>query len=205
MKDEETEAEARRLDIKGYIQKPIDGEILINTINEIMSPDTLFSQLEERGLQTFQEALAQNVTRMFKIPVSYVQVENYESQYEPQGITTVIGIIGRHSGSMIMDLSTDTAEKIFEKLLHRPHKNQEEVLTMVAEFANIIAGVACSMLNKYDKTLSLRVSPPSIFSCNTVKFTSPNLKMRCSFAEAEFGSIFLGVGFKKGLVKWMSN
>ncbi|MHB8125419.1 MAG: response regulator [Desulfitobacteriaceae bacterium] len=205
MKDEETEAEARRLDIKGYIQKPIDGEILIKTINEIMSPDTLFSQLEERGLETFQEALAQNVTRMFKIPVSFVQVENYESQYVPQGITTVIGIIGRHSGSMIMDLSTDTAEKIVEKLLHRPHKNQEEVLTMVAELANIIAGVACSMLNKYDKTLSLRVSPPSIFSSNIVKFTSPNLKMRSFFAEAEFGSIFLGVGFKKGLVKWMSN
>lgn len=101
--------------------------------------------------------------------------------------------------------SSDTAEKIVEKLLHRPHKNQEEVLTMVAELANIIAGVACSMLNKYDKTLSLRVSPPSIFSSNIVKFTSPNLKMRSFFAEAEFGSIFLGVGFKKGLVKWMSN
>jgi DNA-binding NarL/FixJ family response regulator len=205
MKDEETEAEARRLDIMGYIQKPIDGEILIKTINEIMSPDSLFSQLEDRGLETFQEALAQNITRMFKIPVSYVQIDNYESQYVTQGITTVIGIIGRHSGSMILDLSTDTAEQIVEKLLHRPHKTQEEVMTMVAELANIIAGVACSMLNKQEKTLSLRVSPPSVFASKSVKFTSPNLKIRSSFAETDFGPIFLGIGFKKGLVKWMSS
>jgi len=32
-------------------------------------------------------------------------MESFETHYMSQGITTVIGMIGRYSGSMIMDLS----------------------------------------------------------------------------------------------------
>ena len=203
MKDEESEAEAKRIGVLGYIQKPVDGETLIKVIKNIMSPDSLFEQLLERGLDTFKEALAQNVTRMAKTPVTFIPVQNADSPYISQGITAVIGIIGQSTGSMIMDLSADSAEKITEAMLRRPSKNREEVLAMVAELANIIAGIACSMLNKKDKAFALRVSPPSLFHGNTAEIISPSLKIQRSLAETDFGSIFLGVGFKKGSKLWM--
>jgi DNA-binding NarL/FixJ family response regulator len=203
MKDEETETEAKRIGVAGYIQKPVDIESLSRVIENILSPDDLFEQLIERGFETFKEALAQNVTRMAKTPVTFVPINNADIPYMSQGMTTVIGIIGQSSGSMIMDVSDESANKISEAILRRPAKNREEVLSMVAELANIIAGIACSMLNKKEKAFGLRVSPPSLFHGNTAEIISPSVRLQKCLAETDFGSIFLAVGFKKGSVLWM--
>lgn len=203
MKDEETEAEARRIGIVGYLQKPVDEETLHSIVKNVMSPDTLFQSLQDRGTDVFREALAQNITRMTKAPVTFTPYDISGHQFSSQGITTVLGIIGRHSGSMIMDLSPEVAEKIVNSLLRRPSKNQEEVLAMVAELGNIVAGVACSMLNKQDKAFGLRVSPPSLFSGDSSQVASPNVDLQSCYAETEFGRIFLGIGFKKGSTLWM--
>ena len=203
MKDEETEAEAKRIGVSGYVQKPVDAEILIKVFHNIMSPDSLYEQLLERGLETFKEALAQNVTRMAKTPVTFSELADKDQPYISQGITTVIGLIGQSTGTMIMDLSAESADKIAEAVLRRPPKSREEVLAMVSELANIIAGIACSMLNKKEKAFSLRVSPPSLFHGNTAEIVSPSVKINKIIAETDFGNIFLGVGFKKGSVLWM--
>ncbi|MDR3587629.1 MAG: response regulator [Desulfosporosinus sp.] len=203
MKDEETETEAKRIGVAGYVQKPGDNIFLINVIKNILSPDSLYEQLIDLGLETFKEALSQNMTRMTKTPVSFVAMDTFETKYVSQGMTTVIGIIGRHSGSMIMDLSAEAANKMVEVLLRRPSKNREEVLAMVAELANIVAGVACSMLNKMDKRYSLRVSPPSVFCSTDSELTSPSLKIQATYAQTTFGAIFLGIGFKKGSKLWI--
>jgi len=203
MKDEESETEAKRIGVSGYIQKPIDAENLIKIIKNIMSPDSLFEQLMARGLETFNEALAQSFIRMTKTPVTFKPIGNSDAPYISQGITTVIGIIGQSTGTMIMDLSAETADKIAEAILRRPAKNQGELLAMVSEFANIIAGIGCSMLNKKEKAFALRVSPPSLFHGNTAEIISPSVKIQKSLAETNFGSVFLGVGFKKGTMLWM--
>ncbi len=203
MKDEETESEAKRIGIAGYVQKPVDGELLINVIKNILSPDFLYEQLIEFGFETFKESLSQNISRMTKAPVSFVAMDTFNAKYVSQGITTIIGIIGRHSGSMIMDLSTEAAEKMVEILLRRPGKSREEVLAMVAELANIVAGIACSMLNKKDKTYNLRVSPPSVFYSTNSEIASRNLKIQASYAQTTLGPIFLGIGFKKGTMLWI--
>jgi len=203
MKDEESEAEARRIGISGYIQKPVDGDYLVQMINNVMAPDIHYDHLLAYGLETFKESMTQNIARMTKSPVSFASYENFEDHYFSQGITAVIGLIGRHSGSMILDISMETAEKVVEIILKRAHRNREEVLAMVAELANIIAGIACSMLNKSDKTYSLSVSPPSLFYGTATEIMSPNLKMDAVKAETNFGNIFLGVGFKKGSSIWM--
>jgi len=203
MKDEETEMEAKRIGVCGYVQKPVEAETLYEVIRKVLSPDTLFQELMTRGLETFKEALAQNLTRMAKTPVSYIDDAEIEDPYKSKGVTTVIGIIGQYTGTMIMDLSSDVANKIAESILRRPPKNDEEVLAMVAELANIIGGIACSMLNKKEKALGLRVSPPSIFHGNSAELVSPSVKIQKSLAETEYGEIFLGVGFKKGSTLWM--
>jgi len=77
------------------------------------------------------------------------------------------------------------------------------VIKVMVKLANIVAGVACSMLNKKDKTYSLRVSPPSVFCSTNAELVSPNLKIQSSYAQTTFGPIFLGIGFKKGLEAWI--
>lgn len=203
MKDEESVAHAKRIGISGYVQKPVDGETLIKIINNIMSPDSLFETLVTEGIEVFKESLSQNITRISKTAVHFVQTENCNALYLSQGITAIIGVIGQYSGSMIMDISFETAEKITAVMLRRPSKNREEVLMMVAELANVVAGIACSILNKKDKSFSLRVSPPSLFQGNKTEVVNPGVKMQTALMECDFGSVFLGLGFKKGLTLWM--
>jgi DNA-binding NarL/FixJ family response regulator len=203
MKDEETELEAKRVGISGYVQKPVEADNLFEVIRKVLSPDTLFQELLSRGLDTFKEALSQNITRMAKTSVSFIEDAEIDEPYKSKGVTTIIGIIGQYTGTMILDLSFEVAEKIAETILRRPAKNPEEVLAMVSELANIIGGIACSMLNKREKALGLRVSPPSMFHGNSAELVSPSVKIQKSLAETEYGVIFLGVGFKKGSTLWM--
>lgn len=203
MKDEETEAEARRIGIVGYVQKPVDAEDLMRVIKSVMAPDTLFENLEQWSMEIFKEVLAQNVTRMTKTPVEFAD-EQPTTCHVSQGISVVIGIIGHYSGRMIFDLSREAAEKMTELALRRPAKNKEEVLAMAAEFANIVAGVACSMLNKKEKALGLRVTPPSIFHGAPTEIISPNIHVRSILGNTDFGCIHMTIGFKKGSAAlWM--
>lgn len=203
MKDEDTEAEARRVGVAGYVQKPVDTEILARVVQNVFEPDVLFETLRATSLDVFKEALAQSVTRMTKTTTSFINAAGMDGQFTSQGITVVIGIIGRYSGSLIMDLSIASAEQMTETILRRPAKNRDEMIAMAGEFANVVGGVACSMLNKKDKSFALRVAPPSIFFGTTTEVVSPNIQVKNTYAETDYGRIYLGIGFKKGSVLWM--
>ena len=88
-------------------------------------------------------------------------------------------------------------------MLRRPAKNQEEVVSVASEFTNVVGGVACSMLNKKEKSFGLKVAPPSVFQGVTNEIISPTLHMKNLEAETDFGRISLSFGFKKGTVLWM--
>jgi len=102
MKDEDTEAEARRVGVAGYVQKPVDTEILARVVQNVFEPDVLFETLRATSLDVFKEALAQSVTRMTKTTTSFINAAGMDGQFTSQGITVVIGIIGRYSGSLTM-------------------------------------------------------------------------------------------------------
>ncbi|MBP2651075.1 MAG: Chemotaxis phosphatase CheX [Firmicutes bacterium] len=202
MKDEETEQEAKRVGIVGYVQKPVDAESLVKIINNVMAPDSMYKNLEHSAVDIFKEALAQSITRMTKTTAEF-EDGTVGNQAVSQGITVVIGIIGKYSGNMIFDLAVDTADKMAKVILRREAKNREEVVSLVAEFANVVGGVACSMLNKKEKAFGLRVAPPSVFYGEATEVVSPNIQCQNVFAETDFGRMALSVGFKKGSVLWM--
>lgn len=202
MKDEETESEARRTGIMGYIQKPADAETAERVFKNVMSPDVLYQNLEAWSLNTFKEALSQSITRMTKTTATYLDKEFVKPSFS-RGIAVVIGIIGRYPGTFILDIAPETAEKMAANMLRREPKNREEVIAMAAEFANVVGGIACSMLNKQDKILSLRVAPPSVFYGATTEIVSPNISVRMISAQTDFGDVDISIGFKKGNVLWM--
>ena len=202
MKDEETEADARHAGAVGYVQKPVDEEVLLRVIRNVISPDEMYANLQTWSHEIFSEVLAQNITRMTKSTVTISEQADLKKSIS-QGITVVIGIIGRYPGSIVFDLAMETAEKIAEIMLRRPSKSQAEVVSVAAEFANVVGGVACSMLNRKEKSFGLRVAPPSVFQGATNEIISPMLQMHGVEADTDFGRLSLSFGFKKGTVLWM--
>ena len=202
MKDEETEADARHAGAVGYVQKPVDEEVLLRVIRNVISPDEMYANLQTWSREIFSEVLAQNITRMTKSTATINEQADLKKSIS-QGITVVIGIIGRYPGSIVFDLTMEAAEKMTEIMLRRPAKSQAEVVSVAAEFANVVGGVACSMLNRKEKSFGLRVAPPSVFQGATNEIISPMLQMHGVEADTDFGRLSLSFGFKKGTVLWM--
>ncbi|MCW2276871.1 response regulator [Heliophilum fasciatum] len=202
IKDPASEAEALRIGIAGYVQKPVEEEALKRVVEYTLSPDAPFEKLLQLSAEAFKESLAQNVTRLTKKTIAFSSQDAQDPPFTSQGITVVIGIIGNYSGSMIMDLSEATAAKMTEAILHHPAKDHEEILSMSGEFANLVAGIACSMLNKLDKSFRLRVSPPSVVYGAPTEVVSPKLQAHSINANSDYGRIYVSVGFKKGSLLW---
>lgn len=80
------------------------------------------------------------------------------------------------------------------------------MFNVIGEIANIIAGNACSAVNKKNKLFGLRVAPPTIFHGNSLNISKPELEsVTASIAKTDFGDVYMSIGFQRGSSEWMSN
>lgn len=203
MMDEEIVNEAKENKVSDYIQKPVDPDELITSINRVMASEELYSLLETESFPVFREALLDGVNRMTKTLLTFKDEYSTDKEYESKGITIIIGIIGKFSGRMLIDLSNEAANGIAKALLRREAKNTDEMLAAMSEFSNIISGNACSILNRKNKALGLRVAPPSILHGDKVYISAPSFKTTTAIAQTDFGDLLINVGFTRGEEKWM--
>lgn len=203
MMDEEIIKEARDNKVSAYIQKPVDADELITAINRVMASDELYELLQQEHFAVFKEGLMDGLNRMTKTSLTYKEEYASDKEYESDGMTIIIGIIGKFSGRMLIDLSKETSHNLATALLRREPKNTDELLAALGEFSNIVSGNACSILNRKNKALGLRVAPPSILHGDSLFISTPNFRTTTAIAETNFGDILLNVGFKRGEEKWI--
>lgn len=198
MMDDEIIKKAKQNKVDGYVQKPIDPEELIDQIEKVMSSDKLFNELEKAYFNTFKEAFSGGITRFTKTIAEFDEDKSSNDVELSRGISVVIGIIGNFSGRMIMDLSNKSAESMAKIMLKRDPRNQEEILNVAGEFANIIAGNACSMMNRKNKVYGLRIAPPTIFYGESIKISKSKIDTLSVVTHTDFGEVLLNVGFIRG-------
>jgi DNA-binding NarL/FixJ family response regulator len=199
MMDEEIERDARKVKIAGYVQKPVDSEELSLLINRIMADEELFTELDGLYYTVFKEALTDTCNKLFKMVPDFQQEDNSNKVQVSRGVSVVIGIIGRYGGRMILDMAYDTAKKITDSLLKKDSQNKEEIINTIAEMSNIVAGNACSLLNKSNKLLGLRVAPPTVVYGESLNISKSELDSLASTkAESIFGELYMSIGFKRG-------
>lgn len=206
MMDEELINKAKKLGISGFIQKPVDTEELTLLINRVMADEDLFCELESLYLGAYTEATLNIFNRLTKTVPEITNISFENKEKTSAGISIVLGIIGKYSGRLIMDMSLETAEKFSECLLRRKAKKNEEVLNVVSEVANMLAGNGCSIINKKNKVFGLRVAPPTTIHGESINISKAELE--CNFSadiKSEFGDISLNLGFRRGESEWMSD
>ncbi len=203
MMDDEIVAEAKKNKISAYVQKPVESDDLIAAIKGVMNSDELYKFLENEYGTVFKESLLDCINRMTKTLVTYTSEYPQDKDLESKGITIIVGIIGKFSGRMLIDLSSQTANNLISAILRKSPKDNNEIALALAEFANIISGNASSMLNQSNRALSLRVAPPSILHGDEVIISPPDFNTLTAIANTEFGEILLNVGFKRGEINWM--
>lgn len=199
MMDEEIINKAKKERVSGYIQKPVDAEELSLLINRLMADEELYNELEELYYQAFKEALTDTWNRMFKNVPTFGEQSKVDDVKDSRGMSVVMGIIGEYCGRMILDMSADTAKRIGAQLFGSSDLLTDDIIiNMIAELSNIVAGNACSLMNKSNKLFGLRVAPPTVVYGESVKISKAILNTVSSVkAESTFGEIYLNVGFSR--------
>ena len=203
MKDDEIVKAAKDNRVSAYIQKPVDSEELITAVNRIMATDELYQFLVHEYSAVFKEALMDGINKMTKTLLTYKDEYVCNDEYRSKGLAIIIGIIGEFCGRMIIDLSKETAQNLASAMLKRSPKNTDEMMGVLGEFANIVSGNACSVLNRKNKALGLRIAPPSILHGDEILISAPDFDTTTAIAENRFGEILLNIGFQRGDDKWM--
>jgi DNA-binding NarL/FixJ family response regulator len=205
MMDDELIKKAKRTHVCGYIQKPFDSEELALLINRIMAHEELYLELEGLYSDVFKEAVLELFNKLTKTVPEIVDESNVDIGIHSEGISIVMGIIGKYSGRLIFDMSFETAGKLATVLLKREPKNNDELLNVMSEIANMFAGNACSMINKKNKLLGLRVAPPTTFHGESINISKADLENTYSaHIKTQFGDLSINIGFKRGEGEWMS-
>ncbi len=199
MMDEEIIRRARKAKVSGYVQKPVDAEELTLAVNRVMADEELFIELEELYTDVFKEALTDTFNKLFKsVPKFESEVKNNDAQIS-RGISVVIGIIGKYSGRMILDMSSETARNMASALTNSDNLSNEYIVNIMGEISNIVAGVACSMTNRTNKLFGLRVAPPTIVYGESIIISKTDFDTVYSVTTGtSFGEVFMNVGFNRG-------
>lgn len=205
MMDEELVRKAKKLHVSGYIQKPVDSEELALLINRVMADEELYIELTKVYSDIFKESILNLFNKLTKTIPEFTSESNDDLAIHSEGISIVMGIIGKYSGRLIFDMSFETAQKLATVLLKREPKNNEEALNVMSEIANMFAGNACSMINKKNKIFGLRVAPPTTFHGESINISKAELENTYSaHVETQFGDLSINIGFKRGDGEWMS-
>jgi len=197
MMDDEIVIDAKKNKVSAYVQKPIDADELITAIERIMSAEELCKFLQNEYFTVFKESLKDGLNRMTKALLTYEEEYTCDKEYELNGIAIIVGIIGEFSGDMMISLSKEAAEILAVSILKRELKSKDEVTAILSEFANIVSGNACSVLNRKNRALGLRVAPPTILGGKDMLITPPRFVTQTAIGSSVFGKILINVGFEK--------
>ena len=205
MMDDEIVKKARKTHVSGYAQKPVDAEELTLLINRVMADEELFSELDSLYSSIFKQALLDVINRTTKTVPEITNESNVNVEKNIEGISIIMGVIGKYSGRAIFDMSFETASNLAKALLKRDPKNNDEILNVMSELSNMAAGNACSMINKKNKLFGLRVAPPTTFHGESISISKAELEaIYAAVAKTQFGDLSMSIGFGRGEGEWMS-
>jgi DNA-binding NarL/FixJ family response regulator len=198
MMDDEIVHKARKVKVSGYVQKPVDEEELALLINRVMADAELYDELSRLYFDAFKESLTITMNRFFQDTPVFKDETKVNDEKQSRGFSVVMGIIGKYGGRMLLDMSTETARQIAGYLIKEEELNNDLIVNVIAEISNIIAGNACSMINKTNSLFGFRVAPPTAVYGESIKISRAELSSVTSvIAKTAFGEIYMNIGFSR--------
>ena len=113
-------------------------------------------------------------------------------------ISGIIGLSGKASGSVVINVSREVALGAHERLLGEPvDQINDEVTDSIGELTNMIAGQAKSQLERYELSVSI---PTIVTGRNHLIQYASNVKPMCIMFDSGIGPFAIEMGFT-GLLK----
>lgn len=129
MMDAEIIKKAKDSGVKSYIQKPID-EDEFNSAIDVFAGEELYRLLSENYFGAFRESLISYLKRLEASPLVRMEEQTNENikSKKSSGISVTIGIIGRHCGRLVIDMSDDTIIELAKRALNKSELAKDEMI-----------------------------------------------------------------------------
>ncbi|KNZ41242.1 response regulator [Acetobacterium bakii] len=203
MMDEEIIKNALDVGIKTYLQKPVNQNELDAAIERLFEGEELYDILKNNYEDAFKESIFSFLKREIggEILIDDNALTSAATR-NSSGISVTIGIIGRHSGRCVIDMSEDTALNMTKKILQDDGQSIDTAIAFISEFTNVVAGNACSLLNGLNRSFGLRVSPPTVFRGNDITISLGDFLNKSYIIKTDLGDVFMNAGFQKVMNEW---
>jgi len=198
LKDERLIAQGKSIGVKGFLQKPVASQELMNTIRQVCQLQQIEDGWQEKFLEYFIQSFKQNLKDMARLDCELSVTSAQGGKFISQGLAIVFGLTGSQQGRMILDASLETAQFFTQRISEKDVLGEEDVLHGVAEFANIVCGHSLSKINNSYEGIELRPTPPSILFGSNLSIVNPKLKSFMATAQTEIGQLSMSVGFAGG-------
>ncbi|MDN5343376.1 chemotaxis protein CheX [Oceanotoga sp. DSM 15011] len=156
--------------------------------------------IEKSFLIHFINGLANTYNEyMEKFPELLGLKNNDDHDYDSsEKVTVNVGFAGKFSGNMTISFDKKVVFKMYEIINEENISNvDDEVLFMISEFGNMIAGNAITIINNKNKGYDLRLSPPGVMYGETMKIFNFNQSNYRSIFKTDNGSIVLNISIKE--------
>lgn len=203
MRDASLMMQGRAVGIHSFLQKPLNANELIDTLQmvcQVKSKDSI-KILRESYVNPFVKVLKKNLFSLAglhsKIEIKLDEVD----ALEVNGIAIIIGITGNPMGRIILHTDVDTMAEFSRLMLGLSDDEDltdEDMSESVEEAANIIAGRSVSMINDVFKDKELRVTPPGTICGNRIRIMNPKLISFNVIASTKIGKFKMNIGFAGG-------
>ena len=120
-----------------------------------------------------------------------------ENEIQSYGISSIVNFCGKAKGRMLLDLEHSLALYLSHRITGGNYTTacNTMVLETIAELNNTISGdLVTELNNKYE--LSLRLSPPIVFSGEHVTIAVPRLTSESLTGSTVHGKILLSIGLE---------
>lgn len=146
-------------------------------------------------IEFFVDSVIESFEKMFEEKIVLEKKLSAPACISSLGAAVVVGITGGKKGRVLLDMGLVTASKLAGKL-DEELEDEDLSLFTIAEFCNIAAGGATTMLNNKYKGVGLRLSTPSIFAGSNSNIYSPKLNEVLLDFSTRFGNIRFYIGFE---------
>lgn len=150
----------------------------------------------------FLRAVTNTFSTMLQTDARRGELELGDAKVRMYPISGLIGLSGKASGMVVINLSTEVALKAASAMLMEEITEvNDDVLDAVGELANVIAGQAKTDLEQYDLSVSL----PNVVTGegHAIRFPSVSPPLAVPF-DTDFGPLRLEVGFEPSNVPAMA-
>lgn len=150
--------------------------------------------MQAEHINPFIRSLVNTFDKMLKCQVTRGQLTLAQSGAKHFPISGVIGLSGKAAGAVVINLSETLALRAASELLMAPMDQvNDDVLDVVGELANVVAGHAKTELEQYEMSVSL----PNVITGegHEIRFPTGAHAIAVPF-ETDFGPLRLEVGLE---------